>query len=84
MELSDDSDTDTVTKKHAPKLSALPVSAVLLCFGNSMLINLEQVDIGKRLADALKELDASKKKIGRYEAANSCKRCAEIMWQPCM
>ncbi|KAJ3730116.1 hypothetical protein DFJ43DRAFT_1156209 [Lentinula guzmanii] len=43
-----------------------------------------EVDIRKRLADVLIELDASKKKIEKYEATNTCRKCSEIMWQPCI
>lgn len=50
--------------------------------------HLEQAEIGKRLADALKEQDAINKEIEQYEAAmedeNTCEMCAGIIWQPCM
>lgn len=36
------------------------------------------------LADILKELDAAKKRIEKFESANYCKSCKAIMWQPCM
>ncbi|KAE9386585.1 hypothetical protein BT96DRAFT_1005924 [Gymnopus androsaceus JB14] len=45
-------------------------------------------DIRKRLADALKELDATKKEVEQYEAAtkeeNTCEMCVGVIWQPCI
>lgn len=36
------------------------------------------------LADVLKELDAAKKRVEKFDSANYCKSCKAIMWQPCM
>lgn len=84
MERCKDPRTDIVATRQAIKTSALLVSAVLLWFGNSSLTLPELADSEKRLADILEELDASKKKIVKYESANFCKKCGEIMWQPCV
>lgn len=36
------------------------------------------------LTAILRELDAAKRRIAKFESANHCELCKEIMWQPCM